>query len=437
MRFWAALLAALLLGAQSMALPIEKLQTKLGEVWLVEAPQLPMVSILLSFRAGSVFEPAGKDGLANYTATLLEETGAGPYDAQAFKEQAEDVGVHLSVGAGKLNFTVEITTLKENLPRALELADLMLTQSHFDEADGVRVREALYANLKQSLENPRVVARRQFVKALYGKHPYGSMASGELETIEKFTAKDAKDYAHQQLNLANLSVSVIGQVNKTEITELLNKYLGNLPKGSHRNAVETGPQDPTPKVYFIKRDVPQAAVYMGHLGTNKHAPDRFALRVLNYILGGGGMASRLFEEVREKKGLVYDVSSNFDDMPFKGGFTVALQTKNETVDEAVQLVKKEINDIIAHGVTDAQYKAAIDYLTGSFPLGLDTNSKILDSLDVIQTEDLPDDYLDTWVQNTKKVSKADIQKAAIKYLHPDHMVIVVVGGEKPEIAKGH
>lgn len=420
-----------------MAIPIEKLQTKLGEVWLVEAPQLPMVSVLLSFRAGSAFEPEGKSGLANYTATLLEETGAGPYDAQAFKDEIEDIGAQISVGAGKLNFTVEITTLKENLPRALELADLVLTQSRYDEADGLRVREALYAGLKQSLENPETVAARQFVKAMYGKHPYGNFTSGELETIQKLTVQDAKGYVAQQLNQANLKVSVIGQINKTEVVELFDKYLGNLPKGVHRNAIEAAPQDPTPKVYFTKRDVPQAAVYMGHLGTNLHAPDRFATSVLNYILGGGGFSSRLMEEVREKRGLAYGVYSSFDYLPFKGSFSVSLQTKNASVDEAVGLVKKEINDIIAHGVTDKEYKAAIDYLTGSFPLRLDTNSKILDNLDLLQMEDLPDDYLDTWVSNMKKVSKADVQKAAIKYLHPDKMVIVVVGGEKPEIAKGH
>lgn len=420
-----------------MAIPIEKLQTKLGEVWLVEAPQLPMVSVLLSFRAGSAFEPEGKSGLANYTATLLEETGAGPYDAQAFKDEIEDIGAQISVGAGKLNFTVEITTLKENLPRALELADLILTQSRFDEADGLRVREALYAGLKQSLESPETVAARQFVKALYGKHPYGNFTSGELETIQKLTAQDAKAYATQQLNQANLKVSVIGQINKAEVVELFDKYLGNLPKGSHRNAIAAAPQDPTPKVYFTKRDVPQASVYMGHLGTNLHAPDRFATSVLNYILGGGGFSSRLMEEVRKKRGLTYGVYSSFDYLPFKGSFSVSLETKNASVDEAVGLVKKEINDIIVHGVTDKEYKAAIDYLTGSFPLRLDTNSKILDNLDLLQMEDLPEDYLDTWVNNMKKVSKADVQKAAIKYLHPDKMVIVVVGGEKPEIAQGH
>lgn len=436
MRFWLALILFLFVGAQSMAIPLQKLQTNLGEVWLVEANQIPMVSVLLSFRAGAAFEPDGKSGLANYTATLLEETGAGPYDAQQLKDQIDDIGAQISLGAGKLGFTVEITTLKEHLPRALELTDLMLTQSRYDEADGLRVREALYANLKQSLESPQTVGARAFTQALYGKHPYGNFTSGELESLQKLTAADAKNFVTQQLNRANLKVSIIGQVNKNEVTELLNKYFANLPAGAKTNTITEAPQEPGAKVLFTKREVPQAAVFMGHLGTSLHAPDRFAVMVVNYILGSGGMTSRLFNKVREETGLVYDVYSSFDYMPFKGSFRVSLQTKNENVDEVVGLVKKEIRDIIAKGVTDEEYKAAIDYLTGSFPLRLDTNSKILDNLDLLQTEGLPDDYLDTWVQNVKKVSKADVQKAAAKYLKPDEMVIVVVGGEKPALAQG-
>lgn len=435
MRFWCALISALLLGTQSMAISVEKLPTVLGEVWFVEAPQLPMVSVLLSFRAGSAFDPADKSGLANYAATVLEETGAGPYSMQALKDQIEDIGAQISIGAGKLDFTVEITTLKEHLPRALELTNLILTQSHFSEADALRVREALTANLKQSLEDPQTVAGRTFVKALYGTHPYGQYTSGTEESLARLTAADAKTFIAQQLHRGQMKVSVIGQITPSDITNMLNKYLGNLPVGDHKNAIASAPQDPEPQVLFTLREVPQAAVFMGHLGTNLHVPDRFAVMVLNYILGGGGFSSRLMEEVREKRGLAYGVYSSFDYLPFKGGFSISLQTKNESVDEAVALVRKEMHEVIDRGVTADEYQAAIDYLTGSFPLRLDTNSKILDNLDLLQTEDLPESYLDTWVANVRKVTRADVQKAARKYLHPDKMVIVVVGGKKPAIAQ--
>lgn len=415
--------------AQAKAVDIQEVETPSGfKVWLVQSEALPMVSVEVAFRAGSVFDPEGRAGLAAFTAALMNE-GAGELDAAAFKQRLEDKGAYFATGAGKLNLSVQLQTLKEHLPATFELLGKALTVPRFEQEDAKRIREAMVASLKRVPENPSAVLARAFKKRLYGDHPYGQPTSGYEESVQGFSAANARYFYNQNITRANMVISVVGDVGADTVSRLVDTHLSALPKGKQRNRVLLPPTDPEPLVQRVDMAIPQSHVKMGHLGISRDDPDYFAAYFMNYILGGGGFNSRLMEQVRVKQGLAYSVGSYFDPLPHRGSFEVAVQTKNVDVQRSIDTIISEITKLKQNGISQAEYEGAMNYLTGSFPLRLDSNRKILGYLTTMQLESLGKDYLDTWVEKMKNVSKEDVERVARRLLHPDELVTVIVGGD--------
>lgn len=415
------------------AMDIQKVTTPSGiTAWLVESHSLPMVSVQVAFRAGSAFDPTDKSGVANLTAGLLTQ-GAGDLSAEAFQKEKERLGASLSASAGKLNITAGFDALTEVTDETFALFAKALKNPTFDKTDFKRLQKAVIASRKRVTENPRQVAQEAFAEVVYGRyHPYSRPTQGTLRAVKKLKTGDVRQFHEQMFTRANMVVSVVGDITPDGLAVLLEKHLGDLPAGSNRQAVERAPKDQPPVRRVIEQDIPQTTVVMGHEGLNRSAPDYFAALVTNHILGGGGFSSQLMQEVREKRGLVYGISSYFNPLPHRGAFRVIAQTKNESVGEVINLVKKQIREMRQNGVTKEDYDAAISYLVGSFPLRLDSNSDILSYLTFMQTEQLGMDYMNNWVNNIKAVRRADIKATARKRLKPDEMAIVLVGkpGEK-------
>lgn len=409
-------------------------ETKIQEVvspkgikaWLIESHALPMVSVEVNFRAGSAFEPQGKEGLAHLSASLLDE-GAGEYDAKEFKDELEAIGARFSGSADMQDINVNLTTLSEHAPRAFELLGLAIGQPRLDADAVARMRDAMLADIRQGDEDPATVAWRLFRPAVFGGHPYANSGEGTLESVGALQGNDVKDWMAANFDRANMVVSVVGDVTPEQLGTLLDTALADLPAGDTRNAIAKGPEVTVPSLTRKKMDVPQGTVLMGQLGLPRSDPDYYSLLVMNEILGGGVLTSRLGADVREKHGLVYDVRSVNSPLPFNGVFYVSLATDNAKVEQALELVRKHLNLIRDEAVPESEFADAKAYLIGSFPLRVDSNAKLLQMLAMMQSEGLGRDYMEQWPQKIAAVSVADVQRVAQRLIQPDGMALVVVG----------
>ncbi len=409
---------------------IQQLTTPKGiTVWLVESHQIPMISAEVTFRAGSAFEPADKNGVAALTAALLDE-GAGDMDALAFKEATDDIGARFGAGSDKMDLNVHLTTLTDYKTEAFALLREALNRPRFDADAVARVKEATIAGIRQSEEQPNAVAAKNFMKAVYGTHGYGRPTLGTESTVAALSAADARTWHAAQITRANMVVSVVGDITAEALLPLIDDTLATLPAGTTRNTMTDIPSPTTPQFVKVERQIPQSSVLVGHLGLPRDDTDFFALLVMNEILGGGALTSRLGYVVREDHGLAYDVRSVNIPMPLAGAFYVQLQTENEKVQLALDLVKKELQRIKNSPVTADEFSDTIDYLVGSFPLRIDSNAKILDYLSLMQMEGLGPTYLQDWIARIKAVTPADVQRVAQRLIHENAMALTVVGGTK-------
>lgn len=396
------------------------------KAWLIESHTLPMVSIEVNFRGGSEFEPKGKEGLAHLSSSLFDE-GAGQYDAKQFKEELEAIGARFGGSADTQDINVNLTTLTEHAPRAFELLGLAVNEPRIDADALARMKDSMLADIRQGDEDPSTVAWRLFRPAIFGNHPYANSGEGTLQSVAALKADDVKAWLKANMTRANMVVSVVGDVTPAQLGALLDEALAGIPQGDHRNEIAKGPELTVPGVTHKKMEVPQGTVLMGHLGLPRTDPDYYPMLVMNEILGGGVLTSRLGADVREKHGLVYDVRSVNNPLPFNGMFYVSLATDNSKVEQALELVRKHLNLIRDEKVPEGEFDDAKAYLVGSFPLRADSNGKLLQMLAMMQSEGLGTDYMQQWPKKIAAVTVADVQRAAQRLIQPNGMALVVVG----------
>jgi zinc protease len=285
--------------------------------------------------------------------------------------------------------------------------------------------------MKEADTRPATVARRAYVHAVFGSHPYGAEATAT--TLQRITVQDMAAAHARLLRPCNARVSLVGALSRAQADALVAQLLSRLP-GKACPALPPVPEVPSlqkAQDIVIAFASAQAHVLLGQPGYARRDPDHLALTVGNHILGGGGFTSRLTEEVREQRGLSYSVDSHFAPGMQAGAFTISLQTRPDQAGQALELARAVLERFVSNGPTDAELQAAKDHLIGSFPLELDGNLKLLESVANIAWNDLPLDYLDTWTQRVEKLTVADIRAAFARTLQPERMVTVVLGEEKP------
>src|SRR3954469_14688043 len=418
------------------ALPIQKWQQASGaQVFLVESPTLPMVDVEIDFDAGDRRDPADKAGLAQATANMTSKGIAGrngepALDENQLGEAWADLGAGFGANAGqdRMSFTLRSLTYPDLLPKAVALAARKLGEPSFPEDIWQRERQRWSAGIREANTRPATVAERAFDKAVFGSHPYGYDVTEE--SLTHIGVQDMRAL-YQGIQPCRAKVSIVGAVSRAQADQIATTLLSRLPQGTCQALPVVA--EVSPLTAPAERNIPfasaQAHVLIGQPGYKRSDPDYFPLLVGNYILGGGGFASRLTEEVRQKRGLSYSVYSYFAPGMHAGAFTLGLQTRPEQAKQAVQVSRDVLRRFVAEGPTAAELKAARDFLVGGFALRIDGNRKLLDNVANIAWYDLPLNYLDTWTQQVEKVTAADIKAAFARKLQPDRMVTVVVGGE--------
>jgi zinc protease len=425
---WAA--ASLWAAAPAAATELTRVVSPGGvEAWLVEEHAIPILSVKIAFRGGAALDPDGKEGLANMVSGLLDE-GAGALDSQAFQERLEDHAIHLGFSARLDTFTASLKTLSENTDTAFEMLRLALTEPRFDPEPVERVRRQIEVGLKRLAEDPDHIAQRTWFEAAFPGHPYGRPVEGTPASLARISIDDLGAFARANLARDRLYIGVAGDITPERLGPLLDATFGGLPQaGADRELAAAEPAAPG-RLIVVERDIPQSIVVFGTRGLARKHPDFYAAYVMNHILGGGGFTSRLKEEVREKRGLAYGVYSYLSPYDHAALYLGGVATENARIAEALEIIRAEFARMRDNGVTAGEIADAKTYLTGSFPLRLDTNDKIARMLVGIQLDGLGIDYIERRNGYIEAVTLDDVNRVAATLLNPQAFEVVVVG--KPE-----
>lgn len=398
-----------------------------GMVLLVsEKHAVPIVTATMLIQAGALWDPTDKPGLANLTAELLTQ-GTATRSASQISEAIEFVGGSLNVDAGQDVTTVSLSVLSKDLDLGLDLlADILLHPTFAPEEIQRKVQEVV-AGIKHKHEDPGELSAEAFAALAFGKHPYGSPVEGTEVSVPSIRREDIVRFHDQHYRPNRTILAVVGDVGLQDLRQRLEGRLGAWQAGGPAVQPPAPPAPlPGPIVRTIQREVTQANITLGHLGVRRDNPDYYAVLVMNYILGGGGFNSRLMTKIREEKGWAYDVGSSFVPDKYAGAFRVTLQTKNETAEQAIEAVLAEMRRIREQPVGDAELRDAKAYLTGSFPLRLDTSGKIARLLANIEYFSLGLDYVDRFPGLIDAVTVTDVQRVARRYLDPARYALAVV-----------
>lgn len=423
------LAAGLVFGAvqPAHAVKIQEVKTPGGiTAWLVEAHGIPIITLKAVFRGGAALDPQGKEGLANMVSDLLDE-GAGELDSLAFHRRLEDLSIGFDVTAGTDNFGVGLRTLKANREEAFKLLGLALAKPRFDAEAVERIRTQIISGLERDADDPDTIAARHLRKTIFPNHPYGRPVRGTIESVKKITAEDLHQFVASRLARGDLILAVVGDITPTELATLLDKTFGPLPA----KAAPVNIPDVTPaasgKVIVVEKDIPQSTVLFAQRGLKRSDPEWYTGEVVSYVLGTGGFTSRLYQEVREKRGLAYSVYAGLTPYQHAGLMEGEVGTENAHARESIDRIRAEFRRMRDGGPTQAELDAAKTYLTGSFPLRFDNTSHTANILAAMQIEHLGIDYLEKHDKLIEAVTLDEARALARKLLDPDHLTFVVVG----------
>jgi zinc protease len=390
-----------------------------------EEHSLPFVTFQLLIDSGSRKDPPGEEGLAHLTAKGLL-LGTSGRTATAINEELDFMGASLSSSSGRDYATLGLRILKRDLGKGFDLFMEVLTQPTFPKDEIDREMEKILAAIQSAEDRPEEVAEKAFEKALFLTSPYGHPVEGTKESLPRLNREALVKFYRAYYRPNNSILTLVGDITPEEVRTNLLPHLVKWPLEEIPRVPFVSTFAREKRIVKIDRPITQANIILGHAGVSRDNPDFYALTVMNYILGGGGFASRLVEEIRNKRGLAYSVVSYFDPGKHPGSFQIVLQTKNASAREAITLALQQMERIRKELVAEKELEAAKKYLIGSFPLRQDTQAKLANFLIQVEYYGLGPDYPQKYPSFIRSVTREDILRVAMHYLHPESYILVVV-----------
>ena len=416
------------------AMKIQKIKSPGGiEAWLVEEHAVPMMAMRFAFEGGSAQDPVGKEGVANFLTAMLDE-GAGELNSRAFQERMEDLSMRMSYEDAKDGFYGNFETLTANRDEAVELLKLAINNPRFDPDAVERIRQQLLAALVYAARDPDKVALQNWYAAAFAGHPYARPSNGTEETVgKKITREDLEAYRKRVFAKDNLKLVAVGDINAEQLGKLLDDVFGDLPEKA--DLVPVAKTDPVTggRQEVAEMNVPQSVAVFGLGAMPRKDPDFIPAFVLNQILGGGGFASKLMEEVREKRGLAYSVYTYVYPYQHASIFAGGVATRNEAMGQSLDVIRAELNKMAEKGPSQEDLDNAKSYLIGSYPLRFDTNAKIATQLLGLQVDGFGPEYVDNRNEMIAAVTLDDLKRVAKRLLETDNLIVTIVG--KPTLTQ--
>ncbi len=424
-----------LLPAVAGAIEIKEITTPLGiKAWLVEDKSTPVVALSFSFSGGTATDPAGQAGITDLMAGLLTD-GAGSMNAQAFRQRQEDAAASLGFNASLDRLTGSLRVLSANRDEGFELLRLAMTEPRFDPDMVAQRRAQTIASINQAAQRPGSVAGRTLMETLFAGHPYAADPDGTPEGLAAATPELLKKRAGELLLRNSLVVAAVGDIGEAELARQIDRSFGVLPAGTPPALPPQWVPPTKPRVVVVERPVPQSSALLALPGIPRDDPEWYAALVMNHVLGGGGQQSRLFNEVREKRGLAYSVSSGLRTYKRASLLVMSTGSANERVAEAIKVIRAEMGRMRNEGITEAELTDARTYLTGALALSLDSSGSIAGLLHSMQIDGLSPDHLTRRAALIAAVKLEDVRKVARRLLRDEALTTVVVGkpvGVTPE-----
>jgi zinc protease len=425
--FTAAVAFALVLAAPSAsAMTIEKIVSPSGiHAWLVREQSVPLVALNYAFHGGASQDDPDKSGTANLVADTLDE-GAGELSGTAYHERLENHAIDLRFAVGRDYFRGTLRTLNEHRDEAFDLLALALNSPRFD-ADAVeRVRGQEMAGLRRELTNPNDLASHRWWRTAFPDHPYGRETKGSLETVPNITVADLRNYVRRVLARNELTVSIVGNIDAKAAGELIDRAFGRLPAKNDLRPVPDATPGGLGRRIVMKLNVPQTVITFGGPGIARDDPDFMAAYVVNHVLGGGTFSSRLYNEVREKRGLAYGVSDSLVWFRHAAVVIGGTATRADRAGDALAIIEQEIKRMADSGPTAKELADAKSYLKGAYTLSLDTSVKIAAQLTQIQVDHLGIDYIQRRGGMIDAVTLEDAKRVA-KRLYGGGLLVTIAG----------
>jgi len=419
-----------LLVLPAAAVTIQEVKSPGGiTAWLVEDHTIPLIAMQFAFAGGSTSDPEGKEGAAHFLTGMLDE-GAADMDSPTFQARREELAMRLSFDDDQDRFTGNFQTLSRNRDAAFALLKAALTAPHFDAEPMERVRQQFLVSVRDEAKDPGTMASRQWLAMAAPGHAYGRNPHGTEATIQAMTTDDLRATHQRLFTRKGLLISVVGDMDAATLARTLDDVFGALPDTDPPAppALLTVPEGPMLKVTDM--DMPQSIILFGGAGLLRSDKDFIPAYVMNQILGGGGLGSRLSSVVREKNGLTYGIDTGLLPLRRGGLFFGSFSTRNDKAGEAMALVKQELQRMAKDGPTAQELEQATTYLTGSYALRFDSNAKIAGQLLAIQQDNLGIDYINRRNALVEAVTIAQVKEQAQRLLHADKLLVSVVG--KPQ-----
>ncbi len=428
---WAPLAAVVALVATSSspanAMKIQTIKSPGGiEAWLVEEHSVPMMAMRFAFDGGSSQDPAGKEGLANFVTAMLDE-GAGELSSREYQERMEDLSMRMSYEEAKDAFYGNFETLTANRDESVKLLKLALNKPRFD-ADAVdRIRQQLLAALVYAARDPDKVAQNEWYALAFKGHPYARPANGTEQTVATITHDDLEGYRKRIFAKDTLKVVAVGDIDAGQLGRLLDEVFGDLPAKAELTPVSKTAPVTGGRQEVIEMNVPQSVAVFGLGAMPRKDPDFIPAFVLNQILGGGGFASILMEEVREKRGLAYSVYTELQPDQHASIFSGGVATRNDAMGQSLDVIRDELKKMAEEGPSQEDLDNAKNYLIGSYPLRFDTNAKIATQLLGLKMDGFGPDYVENRNAMIAAVTLDDMKRVAKHLLETQNLIVTIVG----------
>ncbi|MBW2731377.1 MAG: insulinase family protein [Deltaproteobacteria bacterium] len=408
--------------------PIQRHPLKNGlSVLVVRDPTLPLVNVKLLIKSGAVDDPAHKVGLSDFTMKMLRQ-GVRGRSADEISARVEAPGASLHISPGHESSTISCSGRSKTFDLCLQTVFELVARPTFPLNEMKEVRDSLLGQVKQARDDPGQLAALHFYNMLYGDdHPAGRPLTAK--SVESITRGDLKRF-HARHLLPTGSILVLSGDVPTNISKRVGARFSNWRRGRATRRVIAPVKNPRPGLRVLlvdKSDLTQSFFMLGHAGVNISNPARDPLRLVNYVLGGGGFSSRLMKEVRSKGGKTYGISSAFYAHQADGVFRVRSSTRNTEIIRTLELVRAELRKIRAKPPTKGEIKAAKGKMVGSYPIRFKTASQLAASLALAQLRGLGDRYVTEFPLRIERQGVKEIAAAARAYVKPNRLLCAIVG----------
>lgn len=408
----------------------ERIQLKNGMVvYLLQDRELPIVNLTAYLNAGSIYEEPNRTGLAALTGAVLRSGGTAKTPPEQLDRELEFMASSIESVINADHANVSLSTLTKNLDRTLELFSEVMTTPAFDPARVELARNHAIESIRRQNDDPKGIASRELNRVIYSGHPLGRVPT--LATVQAISREDLVSFHQRYFYPGNTILAISGDFDKDQLLASLERLFAGWSNRPAAFPVVPDPKDePCAELHYVQKEVNQSVIRMGHLGIDKNNPDLYAIKVMDYILGGG-FTSRLTQEIRSNQGLAYNVESYFETgRRFRGPFIAETETKSETTAKAITLLRSIIAGMTRAEVSEEELKLAKDAIVNSFIFGFARSDAVVSQQARLEFYGYPAGYLENYRDNIASVTRKDVLRVARKYLHIDAMKLVVVGNEK-------